>query len=233
MFEGGGNRGGSCFTTLDCLEGLGTYMEHMTLEPVLAAGMPATDAWTAFILAIIVDPMQTAASSQAHAGWVQALGALAALLVTVLLNRSDARDRKIERDARARNAAIIVLPVFAEFRQELVDALSGIKSGKSLSLVGPVDDDGEGHGLAGIWVPPPRLTGMLSSFAELGGAAKATQMAYRSMEELHRAFMEHYIEEIGECLYDDEAMNQKSITTMVKCKASVEVAIGELEALFS
>ncbi|MGN2246938.1 hypothetical protein ACFWZ3_09625 [Frateuria sp. GZRR35] len=181
---------------------------------------------------MVADPVQVAANSQAYAAWVQAVGAILALATTIWLNRVDAFERRIDRDARARNAGIFLKPILVGFRKELAEALEQVDGGQSLESVGPMDDDGQGYGFAGIWTPPSKLTDSLPAVAELGSAAKAVQEAYRRMEDLRNAFGKHYIEEIGECHYDDEEMNQASLLMARTCLAAVDAAIEEVDRLY-
>lgn len=164
--------------------------------------------------------------------WAQAIGTILALAITIVLNRIDARERRIERDARARNAGIVVRPVLAEIRDELKEAIKEIDEGSSPHSVGRYEEGEQNYGLAGIWTTPPKLTDKLHAMAELGRAAKDAQAAYLSLEELHRTYTRHYIEEIGECFYDDVQMNLGSIAATRRTILNLDAAISSIDQLY-
>lgn len=164
--------------------------------------------------------------------WVQAIGTILALAITIVLNRLDARERRIERDARARNAGIVVRPVLAEIRDELKEAIKAIDEGSSPQSVGSYEEDEQNYGLAGIWTTPPKLIDKLHAMAELGRAAKDAQAAYLSLEELHRKYTRHYIEEIGECFYEDVQMNLDSIAATRRTILDLDTAISAIDQLY-
>lgn len=174
------------------------------------------------------------------AGWVQAFGAVVALFVAILLNRADARERSIDRDARARNAGILLKPIFLAFREELASALGEIDRGVFLGSAGPFEegDDRFGesiicYGIAGIVSPPKALSDNHHAIAELGKAAKAAMSAYLRMKELDAEFRHHYIEPIGEFNYDDAAQNEKTVALMRDCVNAIDRAVAKVDALYT
>ena len=173
------------------------------------------------------------------AAWAQAIGAILALGVTILLNRADARERRVDRDARARNAGISVKPALVEFRDELRGTLEELDRGLSPANAGPYELADENfeespftHGIAGTVSPSKALAERVSAIAELGTAAKATQTAYRTMEDLGEAFRGHYVEQIGECLYDNDEQNAATIALMRRCVGEVDAAIHKIDLLY-
>lgn len=193
--------------------------------------------WVAALLAAVgtyylLGPWWPGLRASDRPAWVQAIGTILALAITIVLNRLDARERHVERDARARNAGIAVRPVLAEIRDELKEAIKAIDAGSRLASVGPYEEDEQNYGLAGIWTTPPKLVDKLHAMAELGRAAKDAQAAYLSLEELHRKYARHYIEEIGECSYDDLQMNFDSIATTRRTILDLDAAISAIDQLY-
>lgn len=166
------------------------------------------------------------------AGWVGAGGAVLALFVTIFLNRADARERRIEREARARTSGVFVKPPLVHIRKELKEALENLDRGMKPQHAGPHDDEGFTWGIAGIDSPPSTLTERLPAIADLGPAAKVTQAAYRTMQDLHESFERHYIEAYGECAYDDQELTASTIALMRRCLVATDKAIAAIDRLY-
>ncbi len=128
----------------------------------------------------------------AHAGvaaWVQALGALFALGLTIFLTRRDRKVREKADVARSRSAAIALFPVFVEVFAELSWALKQVEEGNRPEAIGS-DGPGADDTIA-FWhtkVMPQRLVAMHPLLHELGEAAEPSQRAFFALQRLDRHF---------------------------------------------
>lgn len=128
----------------------------------------------------------------AHGGvaaWVQAIGAIIALALTIYLSRVDRTGRKRSALVRGRSAALAIFPIFVDVFTKLELALENVSKGRSPEGVGqsvPASDE-----LIAFWsapVLPASLKAMSPLLHELGEAAEASQKAYFALYRLQLVF---------------------------------------------
>lgn len=125
------------------------------------------------------------------AAWVQAIGALLALGLTIYLSRGDRKAREKTERARGRSAALALFPVMMDILGELSWALAQVEKGhrpEEIGCRGPEDED-----TIRFWqtpVMPDKLIAMLPLLHELGDAAEPSQRAYFALQQLKRDFLE-------------------------------------------
>jgi|GEM_PF-3031303 len=174
------------------------------------------------------------------AAWVQAVGAIVALAATIWLNRKDAKERHVERDARARHVSLTIKPILDDFIVEIDSALKGIKDGKDPYQAGPFRIDGPDDsptctplGICGIESPPTAMTAVLVMIPQLAGAEKPTFAALQSMYALNREFWKHYDSDSGEFHYDDQGQLVKTLDAMRLTSTMTKKARDAIERLYS
>lgn len=176
----------------------------------------------------------------AHGGvasWVQAVGAILALAVTIWLSRLDNRERRRAAATRARSAAIAVFPELVDVQAELSWALDQIEKGypaNDLGNFGPEDAD-----TLRFWrtpVMPARLEALRPILYELGDAAEPAQRAYFALQRLRQYFKDFVrlqaLDEIPENIWTYSAAEWEQTHALAraaqaKVKRAVE-AIGRL-----
>jgi hypothetical protein len=126
--------------------------------------------------------------------WVQAIGAVLALAVTVALSRSDAHERRLESAARRRSAAITLYPLFVDLRDGVRWALEKAETGASPNELG-YDRYGEPYSVGSVVRISPDLKIAFAYAEQLGAAASAVQSAYHAVSRF---------EDFAEKQYEDD-----------------------------
>lgn len=137
---------------------------------------------------MVADPdsvaMLQAAKSQATAAWVQAAGALVAMALSLFLWWSDRRSRQRVAAARARTAALTLLPPFTEHHELLEWAHNQLlRWNRPAHAIGM-----EGPGMVvALWDVPPypkRLSDVQGTLADLDSAAAPVQRAFLALQRM-------------------------------------------------
>lgn len=125
---------------------------------------------------------------QGSAAWVQAIGAIVAMGLTLLLWWSDRSSRRSLAAAHARASALVLLPPLTQHNEMLTWARNQLEAGRHASKIGT---DGPNNDIA-LWDIDPfpqRLVDIQGSLADLGPAAAPVQRAFfalHSMDEERR-----------------------------------------------
>lgn len=130
-------------------------------------------------------------SSSDIAAWTQAIAAVITIVTTAYLSRRDASDRRVEAEARARSAAIAILPPMTAELEALTWAVNQLADGCRIGRIGndgPYDEDA-----IALWhtdTLTPALEAVRPLLHELRGAAEPVQRAYFSLSELQSAYLD-------------------------------------------
>ena len=168
--------------------------------------------------------------SEKYAAWVQAIGAVLALIVAIWLNRMDAEERRQEKEAVARNAAMSILPHLHEAHSTLEWVLNGLKSGRKPSNLG-FNEDGEEVELGSVTLISAELKASFTFAAQAGRAARATQIALRALEQAQASLRRMYVDPWDEFEYSPENV-ALATDRMEEARTSAFTAISELNSLF-
>jgi len=138
-------------------------------------------------------------TSSEWAAWVQAVGALVAIVATVALTRTDQRQRRIETKARRMSAAVALFPIVSEVSSSLRWALKQVEDGHTpydIGRNGPNPED-----TVHFWntpVMPPKLEALRPLLHDLGDAAEPVQRAFLSFDILRQDFRDFAISNMHE-----------------------------------
>ena len=168
--------------------------------------------------------------SEKYAAWVQAVGAVLALVVAIWLNRMDAEERRQEKEAVARNAALAILPYLQEAHDTLEWALRQLKAGRHPSEIG-TNEDGENIELGLLKILTDGLKATFPFAAQAGRAARSTQGALRAIGKAQANLGRMYIDGWGDFEYTPDNV-ANAAHGMERARIAAFNAIGDLNRLF-
>jgi len=170
---------------------------------------------------------------QGTAAWVQAIGAIVAMGLTLLLWWSDRSSRRDLADARARASALVLLPPLTQHNELLTWARDQLEAGRHASEIGT---DGPDNDIA-LWHIDPfpqRLVEIQGSLADLGPAAASVQRAFfalQNMDEERRLAQEGWEwEQPDDRGYTADQLNRakRHLNTSVSDTANALAALRQL-----